>query len=229
MVTDIRGHNDKDINVSILRNLCALFKASDHRNARKDLTLAMLPQNKINKNAYWTLYESSGGVCDVKDDLDEIQTLQAPREQPHCIFRLLNVLFNDEFKGCLIGLGGTRSCEQLSGRVSPDTAFWTAVQKAIVINSEEDINQLQSRRDVYEHYAFDPSVIVQHGWIKLKSIFANVRLKYRVVNANLKQSDTHDNDFWNFYNGQVDRFYLHQFIIENPGIGISVTASLPPI
>lgn len=97
MVTKIRGHDVKDISVSILRKLCALFKVSGYRNAKTDLTLAMLAQNKIGKDVYRTLYEVSGGVCDDEDYLDELQTRLVPRKQPHCIVRLLNMLFNDEF------------------------------------------------------------------------------------------------------------------------------------
>lgn len=97
MLPKFRGHDVKHIIFSILQKLCALFKVSGYRNAEKNLTLAMLAQNKINKDAYRTLFEVSRGVSDHEDDFDEIQTLQAPKQQPHCIFRILNVLFNDKF------------------------------------------------------------------------------------------------------------------------------------
>lgn len=57
-------------------------------------------------------------------------------------------------------------------------------------------------------------------------MYADVRSKYKVANANVKQSGTHDNDFWNFFNGQLDLLYLYQSITANPGIEIGVAALL---
>lgn len=81
--------------------------------------------------------------------------------------------------------------------------------------------------DIYEHYAIDTAVISQNDWKKLKSMYANVQSKYKVASGNLKQSCTHDNDFWNFFNSQLHLLYLHQFITASPGIETGVTALLP--
>lgn len=81
--------------------------------------------------------------------------------------------------------------------------------------------------EVYKKYAIEPSVIVQHDWKMLKSMYANVRSKYTVANANFKKSATHSYDFWNFCDSQLVPIYLHQFITDRPGIENRVTA-LPP-
>lgn len=83
----------------------------------------VFPRKKNNKDAYWILYKVSGDVYDDKDELDERQTLQAARRQMHCIFRLVSVLFNNEFKGSVIGFKSTRFSKRLDSRVSSNNSF----------------------------------------------------------------------------------------------------------
>lgn len=163
MVTKICGHDVKDISASIFWKLCASFKVSSLWNA-KNLKLEILAQYKINEDAYWALHEVDGGSFDNENDLYEIQTLETPRQQPHSIFRPLNVLFNDKIKGSLIGLRGTRFREESDGSVFPGTIFWTKVEKAFVSGFEEEISQLQFMHEMYKQYTFDRYVIIRYDW-----------------------------------------------------------------
>ena len=218
IAVSIRGYSTTHINVPLLRKLCGLFKVSGYRTANKNQTLALIAQHKVNKEAYARVY--------LKDPDEGDQATPAPRKEPGCSFRLLNVLFHDDFRDRLVRLGQSRSREELDGHVSVDEKFWEDVRTAF-IEDDEDTGQLQFENELYNEYMIDPSVIVLHDWKKLKSIYMSLRSKYKVARANFQQSGTHDNEFWNFCSGQLDVLYLHEFVSANPGIDVSVAAMLP--
>lgn len=95
----IGNFNTGELSVGALRKLCSTFKVSGYKNANKMEILALIAQHKLNRDAYKTIYG--------EQSVDETETAANPstRKEPGCIFRLLNVLFSDEYRARLCELG----------------------------------------------------------------------------------------------------------------------------
>lgn len=115
----------------------------------------------------------------------------------------------------------------MDGRRSVDDVFWSDVREAFVLDDDEDIGQLQFPHLAFDDYEINPSVIVPHDANKLKGMYGHLRSAYKVAYANWKKSGTHDSDFGNFCNGQMDVLYLHQFVCLYPEIEVSVASMIP--
>ena len=96
-----------------------------------------------------------------------------------------------------------------------------------MLDDDDDIGQLQFPHLISDDYEINPSVIVPHDANKLKGMYGHLRSAYKVAYANWKKSGTHDSDFGNFCNGQMDVLYLHQFVCLYPECEVSVSSMIP--
>ena len=120
--------------------------------------LAIMGQHKYNVELYGDLYGDAAGSGTTS------------RKEPQYSFRLLNVLFNNAFSVCLMGLAATRLWQQLNGPVLADVKFWEDMHLAFTDNTNTNIGQLQFEHHVFTKYGIDPSIIVVHSAQKLKGI-----------------------------------------------------------
>jgi hypothetical protein len=175
-----------------LRTICSRFGIKNARVMKKTDMITMIHQSYNNKQAYVALQNRK-----------QSKLSGAPKKEVQCSFRLMNILFSDEFVTEFASLGDVASRVSLdSGRAAYDERFWVKVQAAFVDpSSNSDYNQLCFRdNDVFaaqDH--IDPSKIVQHDWKKLRTIWKGVNSEYM---------GTHTGDFYSFCNGKLDVFYL---------------------
>jgi hypothetical protein len=84
-------------------------------------------------NVYRAIEEE---VVDQEGGQRTTTTKNTTRKEAQCSFRLINVLFSDDFAGGLATLGDVANRELLdSGRAANDEHFWVRVRAAYVENS----------------------------------------------------------------------------------------------
>ena len=160
-------------------------------------------------------------------------TTTTTRKEVQCPFRLMNILFSDQFAERFAETGNTASRELLdTGMAGNDQHFWKSVQAAFISpvpNAEFD--EFMFKDDVVlslQTDDIDPSKIVQHDWKKLRTIWKASNSEYKSALSRFTVSGTHENDFWNFCNGRLEAYYLHKLLSLRPNLVGFVEAELPP-
>jgi hypothetical protein len=92
-----------------IRKMCKLLGVSGYKNCSKAVMLDLIAQKQVNDAAYTTIFQQK-----------KVARSDPTRKQPQCPFRLLNIVFSDEFAFRLDALGDrrvsswTRDCLQRS-------------------------------------------------------------------------------------------------------------------
>ena len=198
-----------------LRSLCSRLNLKGCKNVKKqDMVDKLILAFNLYKN-YKGLEATTGG--------------SAPRKQVQCSFRLMNILFHDDFAAEFATLGDAATRLQLDkGTAGNDEHFWVKVQTAFVSNEQEDYDQFLFLDDeVFAANDIDPGIIVPHDWKKLRSIWKAVNADYKAALTRYTISGTHDSNFYSFCNGKLDTYYLRKLLQERPELNETVEADLP--
>jgi hypothetical protein len=219
----ILGYRLEELNVKDLRLLCAQLRIQNIRNVKKVDIIARIRTTFQFRKKY------TNQQAELKEAADKDMATGAPRKQIQCPFRLLNILFSDEFTADFADLGNIASRQILdSGKAGNQQHFWERVSSAF-IEDNETFGLLHFLDDeVLAAYSYiDPSKKIPHDWKKLRTIWKAVNADYKVALNKFTQSGTHDSDFFSFCNGKVEMYYLRKYLDLRPNLTATVEADLP--
>lgn len=216
-VGGVMGIEWKHLSSKQLRTVCSRLSVKGVKNAKKNDMVDRLIAFYENKKAY--------------DKLENRQRLKekTPRQQAHCVYRLINVLFSDAFAADFANIGNVASRQLLdTGKAANDQHFWERVKSAYS-SAETEYDNLRFLTNEHLHLfgQIDPSKSVDHEWHKLCSIWKSVNADYKAALTRFTQSGTHDNNFYNFCNGRPEVYYLRKNLELRPGLNEMVEADLP--
>ena len=112
------------------------------------------------------------------------------RKQRQCPYRLLNILFSDEFSEDFATVGNAATKHQLDAGVAVNSkGFWIRVQ-AFFGSKHPIYDKMQFTDDnFFINTAIDPGENIQsHDWTKLRSIWADLNSKYKLSLYNFTKS-----------------------------------------
>eukprot|EP00644_Phytophthora_capsici_P018798 jgi/Phyca11/132227/e_gw1.143.14.1 len=184
--------------VDQLKLECTARKLSVAKNTKKEDRVSIL-------NAY---DQSKGGVALLlerqrlgKRTKSCSETNEARRTK-HCVFRLINVLFSDEFFDKFVSSGNQLTRKELDegGR-----NFWESVAAAFN-TANETYDRLVSDDSLFD--GISPDQITVHSAAKLKSMWKDVHAAFSQAEANSKISGEHA-EFWDFCRGDKAVMYLN--------------------
>ena len=150
------------------------------------------------------------------------------RKEPQCSFRLLKILFTDEFSTKFAKLGDAATRYQLdTGKTGNDQYFWEEVCQAFQESNDSYDTLLFQEDDVFASLDVEMSVIVNHSWQKLRSIWKSLNAEYKAALTKFTMSGTHTSDFYTFCNGKQDVYYLRKHLNLRPELTGTIEADLP--
>lgn len=219
-VLRVRGFYPKQINQECWRTICIALDIRGYKNKKKDWVFDAIAAKKKNSAAYVRMYNSeTEDQVQFGSEFDDINpTVQSvSRKTKNCTFRLLNVLFSDEFVERFSHLGDQPTKDDLTAGLQAGELFWRDVCTSFV--DEDRYGELLFSHPTYNESKIDPSSNVQpHDWKKCRALYKEVVSKYKVSSTNFKKSGTHESDFYKFVNGQMDVMYLHQHLLDKPNL-----------
>jgi len=193
--------------------MCVRLKVGGYRTAAKNDMVDLMVNAYSNKQIYDTL------MLDHDNDIDgaaihDVDTPDDPqldtRKKAQCPYRLLNILFSDEFAEDFGALTNKATRDQLDrGVAALGKHFWIRVQPAFIDATNVEADDLKFRDNaMYANSKVDPSVIVPHSWQKLSGIWSSIWSKYKDVYGKFHVSGQHRKDFHKFCHGQLEVYYL---------------------
>jgi hypothetical protein len=148
------------------------------------------------------------------------------RKTMHCGIRFLNVAFSDAFCDGFAATGDKAKRADLdAGQVNGKTAWWYGLTDAYR-NNTTDYNKLWTDDLRFSH--LDPSVIIRHPTAKLYDIWTGIRRKYAMALVKFTRLGTHESDFFEFCDGNLDVAYLHVCLQVKPNLTSFVEGGFLP-
>jgi len=144
-----------------LRAVCSQLKIQGIKNATKD--------QMIKKLAFMFMHQVKTRYGKASEVLESSPT----RKEHQCPFRLLNILFSDQFAEGFSQLGNVASRSELDmGKAANNQLFWEGVQEAFQ-GQDPTIDNLHFADDevLQELHYIDFTKIVPHDWKKHCSIW----------------------------------------------------------
>jgi hypothetical protein len=147
------------------------------------------------------------------------------RKTRHCGFRLLNVLYIDNFVEQLDQMGARPTRRELdAGTVRGRNAFWLEVALEFAKN-----------RPAYGRLVLTDSRfaaiglhhILPHTSEKLQQIWKDVTQKFALVHARATQLGTHEMKFYDFCSGQVEPLFLDAWFSLYPQAFDAAVGAMP--
>ena len=151
----IQGVDVKKLLSKELRTVCSRLKVRGVKNATKRVMIERIIDCHGNKEKYANVAKALGA--------------STTRKEPQCAYRLINVLFSDDFAEKFAQLGDVADWVVLySGKAADDQHFWEDVQKAFAVE-DELTDTIYFREDVvfWDMDNIDATKIVPHNWEKL--------------------------------------------------------------
>jgi hypothetical protein len=234
IATGVRGIQWEALSVKNLRTVCARLGFKGYKNANKVGIIDIIVRCCKAKKVYETLWDSEAKSKnnDTKSK-NNTQTTTSTRKETQCVFRLINVLFSDAFAGQFISIGDVANRQVLDSRkAANDEFFWEQVQKAFVTKSPGliEYDRLHFADDEVfcdREIVINPSVIVNHSWKKLRSMWKTVNADYKAALTRFTLSGTHNSNFFSFCNGKLETYYLRLNLDRRPELNGMVEADLP--
>jgi hypothetical protein len=152
----VQGKLWNQLSVAKLRIICRRLQVYGFKNVRKEGIIEAIGKT----------YHNTTVSAAIKKNMDPTVT-STTRKEVQCPYRLLNILFSDDFANefATIGNSATRSTLD-TGKAANDEIFWTKIQNAFMDN-KSDYNILQFQdNDVFESETINPSKAVGHDWKK---------------------------------------------------------------
>jgi hypothetical protein len=209
----IAGRPVNSIKHAELRSICIKLSVPAYKNKKKEDMALLIAAKKQNESIYDTVQSCSSGC-------------KAPVKEIQCPFRLLNILFSDEFAESFADLGHPLTRQELDAPVSRDTLFWQAVQARFVDGSVADVGRLQFSHPQLDNQNIDPSKIVPHDWRALRGIYEKTRVAFKAARGRIT-SGRHEDNFFNYCAGRLDALYLYLHTVARPVLAEVVEAELP--
>jgi hypothetical protein len=213
--TGVLGLLWADFSSKQLRTIASRLSIKGVKNANKTDMVNKLSKTHTNRKAYNALRNRNND--------------QAPRKEVQCSFRLINILFSDDFAGDFATLGNIANRHVLdTGMAGNDEHFWVGVQRAFV-QPNDLFDQLGFSSDdiIAAQDHIDPGKIVEHDWKKLRTIWKGVNAEYKAALTRYTVSGTHEQSFYDFCNGKLDVYYLRKNLEARPQLNDTVEADLP--
>jgi hypothetical protein len=169
------------------------------------------------------------------DSSDEYSRLRSTKT-PNCDFRLLNVLFHNDFAEKFQATGASMSREELDAQNGASAVnFWDEVAEAY-----NDTNN-----NLYDDLLFDspkfsgicPRLFVKHNATKLQMMWKKMNKLYSKAQRKYQKSGTHDPDFasvipedeeddFENFTDYAAVFYLRKHLEQKPGLNEFVVRKL---
>merc|ERR1712194_14639 len=112
------------------------------------------------------------------------------RRSKHCPFRLLNILFSDDYAADFARLGDAAPRNS--------RGFWMQVAEVFASPSELHYGMICFKDDHrLVNCGINPSHIQRHDWQKLRDMWKIINRGYKEAEVNFtKSGTTHESDFW---------------------------------
>ena len=194
-----------------LRHMCAERKLNLPKNTSKEARIRALMTDDMAK----------------RNGRDGTPVKKSVRRTQHCLFRLLNVLFSDEFCEEFSHIGDPKTRENLDSNTSKGkTTFFENVAAAFQLERPE-FGGLIANHEMFRDV--DPSVI-HHAYSgeKMEKMWKEVRRAYDSALVKFRQSGTHDMDFGNFVNGNAAALHLWEWLEVKPQMKDFVDCEMRP-
>jgi len=185
-----------------IRRDCTSRKMLVKKGTNKESRIALLRE-------YDSLKELEAASSAVK-----VPPPRSPTRSRSCIYRLLNILFDDEFCDDFGMLGNSYSRRDLDELKSSEQRFWDRVTEAFKKKGMYDV--LLGTDELFGN--FDGSKIIPHTSTKLESMWKGVKGKYKMAMCKFTKSGTHESDFKPFCDGNGGALYLHMCLELNNGL-----------
>eukprot|EP00644_Phytophthora_capsici_P009087 jgi/Phyca11/102261/e_gw1.6.607.1 len=134
----------------------------------------------------------------------------------HCMFRLLNVLFSDEFAERFSRTGDSATRTELDGKLlNKKSDIWLDVRTAFVYICPEDDerNEMVFNDDSFFN-GVNPALAKKvHSAKKLHSMWKEVNGNYFEAQTKFSCSGQNENEFGNFGGGRGDVLYLRRWLM----------------
>jgi len=239
-VTGVIGRQWRFINAKDIRSVCmSLGLSGGLRTTKKEDMINRIIAAAYNRPKYARLvaedYNSSADDENEEEDEERGATKKkngGTRKQAQCPFRLINILFSDQFADDFGQLGKIADRATLdSGKAAHGQYFWEKVQKAFVDSSNNSRYGHLHYKDSDDVFAgidhIDCSKIVPHSWKKLEKMWRGVHAEYKAAFSRFTRSGNHDSNFFGFCTGRLAVYYLWKKLQERPQLNSFVEADLP--
>lgn len=217
-----------------LRTVCSRLNIRGIKNAKKQVMIDSISQHYKNRKAYDALdvCPAASSATNSSDSFIANAT-NTPRKEIQCPFRLMNILFSDQFAQRFAATGNAATRDILdTGMAGNDQHFWQCVRTAFISPiPNPTFDELMFQDDIVmslQSDDIDPSKIIPHQWKKLRTIWKASNSEYRAALTRFTVSGTHESAFWNFCNGRLEAYYLHKLLSLRPNLAGFVGAELPP-
>ena len=244
-VIGILGREWRVINAKDVRSVCmSLGLSGGLRTTKKEDMINRIIAAAFNRPKYARLVAEEYNSSD--DDDDETPKLvgatrrnktkkkasSATRKEAQCPFRLMNLLFSDQFAQEFGELGKIADRQTLdAGKAAHGQHFWEKVQKAFVDEASNTVCGELDYTDSDDVFAgvdhIDCSKIVPHSWKKLEQIWRSLHAEYKAAFSRFTRSGNHDSNFFAFCTGRLAVYYLWKKLQERPHLNAFVEAALP--
>jgi hypothetical protein len=176
----INGIPWAQMHVRQLRIICSRLSVRGVKNAKKAHIIEALTRwcrNRWNYNAMMAVHDSqdSGTMASGR-------VVKTSRKEVQCTFRLMNILFSDEFACEFATLGDVANRATLdTGKGGSNQLFWERVQDAFTEPNNDNYDRLYFiDDDVFAAQGhINPSQIVEHDWKKLRVMWKSVNADYK--------------------------------------------------
>lgn len=147
------------------------------------------------------------------------------RKTKFCIYRLINVLFSDEFSSRLHEIDATPTRVELDERKTGAlNSFWTDVEAAFAMKKDE-YDVIDSTDPVFN--GIKPSKPVHHTGRKLRSMRNDLKARFNTAYSILNDQATTTRIFFSFCHGSIDIYYLPVRLGKCPDLLSHVEVKLP--
>ncbi|KAK1948374.1 hypothetical protein P3T76_000664 [Phytophthora citrophthora] len=232
----LQGKNDADLQSDDLNkteeNLSAFLSVSNAKTLRRVCTKLGLKAtsrrtNWDHKAGYisllWDYYRARpDGINDASEGSRE-KTIP-PYEGKgtrHCSFRLLNVIFSDEFVDRLGEAGKTLSRHE----GNENARYWVDITEAYN-NDKQRYNGFALGEAKPQYILIDPALALPHSRSKLKWLWEKVIQRYENALTKAKKAESSD-AFWKYCDGHVDALYMDDWLQVREGHQVIVVGLLP--
>lgn len=180
--TGVFGINFTQFSSKQLRSICSRLNIRGVKNVKKQIMIDHIVNHVKNRKAYDSIDAPSQNSGSAEDEVSPTATTGATttvaptRKEIQCSFRLMNILFSDQFAERFAATGNVASRDLLdTGMAANDQLFWQAIHAVFVSNTANPVfDQLLFTDDpVFSLQADDINLskIVPHEWKKLRSIW----------------------------------------------------------
>jgi hypothetical protein len=181
----INGIPWDQMHVKHLRMICSRLSVKGIKNAKKAYIIDTLTRWCRNKWNYNSMMAAYGDPSTAPRSGTTTSTGSAPpaRKEVQCTFRLMNILFSDEFAGEFATIGNVATRESLDSEKGNNQLFWECVQDAFVEPDNNNYDRLYFTDDTDGVFAaqghINPGHIVEHNWKKLRVMWKSVNADYK--------------------------------------------------